>query len=90
MAIELSLEQEQRIQAIVKAGAYCSAEEALDAALAAVEAAAAPGFEGSEPELEGLLLEGLASREIEEGEFWNSVDRETNATLDAHKSARRS
>jgi hypothetical protein len=88
MAIELTLEQERRIQAVVKAGGYSSAEEALDAAVAAVEAAAAPGFEGSEPELEGLLLEGLASRELEEGEFWSSIDRETNAMLDDRKSTR--
>jgi Arc/MetJ-type ribon-helix-helix transcriptional regulator len=40
VAIQLTPEQEQRIQAIVKAGAYPSAEEALDAAVAAVEIAA--------------------------------------------------
>ena len=46
MAIQLTPEQEQRIQAIVNAGAYSSAQEALDAALAAMESAAAPGFDG--------------------------------------------
>ena len=86
MAIQLSPEQEQRIQAVVTAGAYPSAHEALDAALAAVESAAAPGFEGSqEKELEGFLLEGLASQELSEEEFWDSVDRETNTMLAAHK-----
>jgi Arc/MetJ-type ribon-helix-helix transcriptional regulator len=85
MAIQLTPEQERRIQAIVNAGAYPSAREALDAALAAVEIAAAPGFEGSQEELEGLLLEGLASKELSEEEFWDSVDRETNAMLAAHK-----
>src|SRR5690242_13881549 len=47
MAIQLTPEQEERIQAVVKAGAYPSAEEALDAAVAAVEMAAAPGFDGT-------------------------------------------
>ena len=46
MAIQLTPEQEQRIQAVVNAGAYLSTEEALDAAMAAVEVAATPGFEG--------------------------------------------
>ena len=52
MPIQLTPEQEQRIQAVVNAGAYDSTEEALDAAVAAVEIAAAPGFHGlnsSEP-----------------------------------------
>jgi Arc/MetJ-type ribon-helix-helix transcriptional regulator len=88
MAIQLTPEQEQRIQAVVSAGAYASAEEALDAALAAVETAAAHDFEGTQEELEGLeglLVEGLASQELSEGEFWDSVDHETNAMLAAHK-----
>jgi Arc/MetJ-type ribon-helix-helix transcriptional regulator len=85
MAIQLTPEQEQRIKAIVNAGAYPSAEEALDAAVAAVEIAAAPGFEGPQEELEGLLLAGLASKEIPEEEFWDSVDRETDVMLAAHK-----
>ena len=37
MALQLTPEQEQRIQAVVNAGAYPSAREALDAAVAAVE-----------------------------------------------------
>jgi len=85
MAIQLTPEQEERIQAIVNAGAYPSAREALDAAVAAVEIAAAPGFEGSQKELEALLLEGLASKELSEEEFWDSVDRETTAMLAANK-----
>ena len=40
MATQLTPEQEQRIQAVVKAGAYPSAEEALEAAVTAVETAA--------------------------------------------------
>jgi Arc/MetJ-type ribon-helix-helix transcriptional regulator len=83
--MQLTPEQEQRIQAIVNAGAYPSAQEALDAAVAAVEIAAAPGFEGSQDELEGLLLKGLASHELSEEEFWDSVERETDQMLAAHK-----
>jgi Arc/MetJ-type ribon-helix-helix transcriptional regulator len=85
MAIQLTPEQEQRIQAIVNAGAYLSAEEALDAAVAAVESAAAPGFEGSQEDLGGLLMAGEASKVLSEEEFWNSVDDETSAILAAHK-----
>ena len=85
MAIQLTPEQEQRIQAIVSAGAYPSAQEALDAAVAAVEIVAAPGFEGSSEELGSLLLEGINSKELSEEEFWNSVDGDTNAMLAAYK-----
>jgi Arc/MetJ-type ribon-helix-helix transcriptional regulator len=85
MAIQLTPEQEQRIRTVVDAGAYSSPMEALDAALSAVEAAAAPGFEGTNHELEGLLMEGLASGELREEEFWDSVDQETNAMLRAHR-----
>jgi Arc/MetJ-type ribon-helix-helix transcriptional regulator len=74
MAIQLTPEQEQRIQAVVSAGAYASTEEALNAALAVVETAAAHDFERTQEELAGLLMEGLASKELSEDEFWNSVD----------------
>jgi Arc/MetJ-type ribon-helix-helix transcriptional regulator len=86
MPIQLTPEQEQRIQAIVKAGAYPSAREALDAAVAAVEIVAAHDFGGSREELEGLLLEGLESNELPEKEFWDSVDRKTDGMLAAYKS----
>ena len=78
--MQLTPEQEERIRAVVNAGAYSSAEEALNAAVAAVETTAAPGFEGSEAE-----LEGLASQELTDEEFWDSIDRETNTMLAAHK-----
>ena len=48
MSIQLAPEQERRIRIVVNAGAYHSAEEALDAAVAAVETAAAPDFEGTQ------------------------------------------
>jgi Arc/MetJ-type ribon-helix-helix transcriptional regulator len=79
MAIQLTPEQEQRIEAFVKSGAYGSAQEALDAAVTAVEAVASPMFEGSEEELEALLMEGLSSRELSEEEFWESFNREADA-----------
>ena len=61
MAIQLTSEQEQRIQAVVNAGAYPSSEDALDAAVAAVEMAATLGsaedlsFEKWQKELEEWL-----------------------------------
>jgi Arc/MetJ-type ribon-helix-helix transcriptional regulator len=83
MAIQLTPEQEQRIQAIVNAGAYPSAEEALDAA---VEIAAAPGFKGPQGELEELLLEGLNSGEAVEADeaYWNRLRVETDAMAKDH------
>lgn len=85
MSIQLTPAQEQRIHAIVNAGAYRSTEEALDAALSAMEIVNSSVFEGTTEELEGLLMEGLASNELPEVEFRDSVDRETNGMLVAHK-----
>lgn len=87
MAIQLTPEQEQRIQAVVNAGAYPSAEEALDAAVAAVEIAAAPGFEGTREELEALLLEGQNSGEPTEADeaFWNRLRAETDQMVVEHQ-----
>ena len=83
MAIQLTPEQEQQIQAVVNAGAYPSAEEALDAAVAAVEIAAAPGFDGTQEELEILLAEGLNSGEPIEANatFWNRLTTETDQMI---------
>jgi Arc/MetJ-type ribon-helix-helix transcriptional regulator len=81
MAIQLTAEQEQRLQAVVNAGAYASAEEALNAALSVVEKAAAHDFDGAQEELEGLLTEGVGSKELSDEEFWHSVDSQTNAML---------
>ena len=85
MAIQLTAEQEQRIQAVVDTGAYGSAREALDAALLAVETAATPSFVGGEKELESLLLEGLESRQMTGNEFWDSVDQSIGAMLARRK-----
>jgi Arc/MetJ-type ribon-helix-helix transcriptional regulator len=80
MAIQLTPEQEQRIHAVVSAGAYLSTEEALDAAVAAVEIAAVPDFEGTPDELEELLLEGLNSGEpVEANEStWDRLRAKTD------------
>jgi Arc/MetJ-type ribon-helix-helix transcriptional regulator len=85
MSVQLTPEQEERIQAIVNAGAYPSAREALDAAVTAIETVSEPSFEASQDELESLLSEGMASQEFSEQEFWDSVDHETNNLLAAHK-----
>jgi putative addiction module CopG family antidote len=86
MSIQLTHEQEQRIRTMVSAGAYRSAEEALDAAVAAVETAAAPDFEGTQEELEELLLEGLNSGEPVEADetFWNRLRAETDRMATEH------
>src|SRR5437899_1201528 len=57
--MQLTPEQERRIQAVVNSGAYPSAEDALDAALVVVEAAATAAFEGGDAELDRLLMDGL-------------------------------
>jgi hypothetical protein len=75
--------------AVVNAGVYASAEEALNAALSVVEKAAAHDFEGTQEELADFLTEGLASRELSEEEFWHSVNSQTNAMLAASKNGPR-
>jgi len=87
MAIQLTPEQERRVQAVVRRGAYQSAEEVVEAALAAVEQRALPGFTGTPQELDALLAEGLASKQIAEDEFWASVNQEVDALLAEHKSS---
>ena len=88
MPLQLTPEQEQRIQAIVSAGAYSSPEEALNAAVAAVETAAVLAFEGSNEELETLLSHGLASAQLSEDQFWSSVEGETQELLTGHSQNR--
>ena len=76
MTIDLTPEQERRLQAVLSRGAYQSVEEVVEAALAAVEQRTVPGFAGTQEELDTLLLEGLASKELSETEFWNSVNKQ--------------
>jgi hypothetical protein len=80
MALQLTPEQELRIQAVANAGAYRSTEEALNAALAVVETVAVPDFEGTQDELETLLLDGLDSGapvEADDG-FRSRLTKETD------------
>jgi Arc/MetJ-type ribon-helix-helix transcriptional regulator len=84
MTIDLTPEQENRLQALLSRGAYESVDEVVEAALTAVEQRTLPGFAGTPDELDTLLAEGLASKELGEGEFWDSVTRRTDALL--HKS----
>ena len=90
MTINLTPQQERRLQDVLKLGAYESVEEVVEAALAAVEQRTVPGFEGTAEELDSLLAEGLASRELSEDEFWGFVNRRTDAMLGDHKSGPRS
>jgi hypothetical protein len=85
MAMQLTPEQENCIKAVVSTGGYASAEEAIDAAVVAVETAAAVDFDGMPGELERLLIEGLNSPKISEEEFWTSVDRDTSRRLHARR-----
>ena len=75
MTIHLTPEQERRIQAVIRRGGYGSVEEVVEAALTAVEQRTVPGFAGTQPELEALLSEGLASAELSEDEFWGTVNQ---------------
>jgi len=90
MTIHLTAEQEQRVQAVISRGAYESVEEVVEAALAAIEQRTVPGFEGTQEQLNALLGEGLASKELTEDEFWGSVNRQSNAMLAEHKTGPRS
>src|SRR5271169_6381343 len=90
MTIHLTPEQERRVQAVISRGAYESVQEVVEAALTAVEQRTVPGFAGTEEELDALLAEGLASKELTEDEFWSSVSKRTNALLAEHKTGPRS
>lgn len=89
MAIQLTPEQERRIRVVMDRGAYDSPEQVVDAALAAVEQRTVPGFTGSPEQLDALLAEGLASKELSESEFWDSVDSQTSRMLGENRSGRR-
>jgi len=86
MTINLTPEQESRLQAILSRGAYESVDEVVEAALTAVEQRTLTGFAGTPDELDTLLAEGLASKELTEAEFWDSVTQQTDTLLAEHKS----
>lgn len=83
--MQLTPEQERRIQSFVDSGLYSPAD-VVDAALAVVEQQATPDFEGSQQELEELLLEGLNSGEPVEADeaFWNRLTVETDRMMAEH------
>lgn len=91
MAIQLTPEQQQRIEAVVRAGAYPSAKEALDAAVTAVESFAAPGFNGTQEELEELLADGLNSGDAIEADdaFWDRLTARTDSIPHEHANRKR-
>ena len=90
MTIRLTPEQERRIRAVLSRGAYESVDQVVEAALTAVEQRTVPGFAGTPEELDTLLAEGLASKELTEDEFWSSVSKRTDALLAEHKTGPRS
>jgi Arc/MetJ-type ribon-helix-helix transcriptional regulator len=90
MTIHLTPEQERRIRAVLDRGSYKSVEEVFEAALTAVEQRTVPGFAGTPEELDTLLAEGLASKQLTRDQFWSSVDKQTDALLAEHKTGRRS
>jgi Arc/MetJ-type ribon-helix-helix transcriptional regulator len=89
MTIDLTPEQENRLRAILSRGAYESVDEVVEAALSAVEQRTLPGFAGTPDELDTLLAEGLASKELAENEFWDAVTHWTDTLLAQHKSGSR-
>jgi Arc/MetJ-type ribon-helix-helix transcriptional regulator len=90
MTINLTPEQQQRIEAVLARGSYESLDEVVEAALTAVEQRMEPSFDGTADELETLLAEGLASKELTETEFWESVNAQTAALLAEHHADRHS
>lgn len=90
MTINLTPEQERRVQAVIRRGAYESVNEVVEAGLTAVEQLTVPEFAGTQQELDTLLAEGLASKQLAEGEFWSSAGKQTDAMLAEHKTSPRS
>lgn len=88
--IHLTPEQERRVQSVIRRGAYDSVEEVVEAALTAVEQRTVPGFAGTPEELDTLLAEGLASKELSESEFWGAVNGQTDALVGERKTGTRS
>ncbi len=74
MTIRLTPDQERRIRAVLSRGAYESVDQVVDAALTAVEQRTVPGFTGTPEELDTLLAEGLASKQLTKDERFG-IDR---------------
>lgn len=90
MTINLTPEQERRIQAVTRRGTYESVEEVVEAALTAVEQLTVPEFAGTQQELDTLLAEGgvKATRARRVLEFGRG--KQTDAMLAEHKTSPRS
>ena len=89
MAIQLTPDQEQRVQAVIGRGSYDSVDDVMEAALVALEQRTTAALDGTEAELEFLLAEGLRSRELTESEFRDSVDTRKDAMLADRRSGAR-
>ncbi len=87
--IHLTPEQERRVRAVVRGGAYDSVEEVVEAALTAVEQRTVPGFAGTREELDALLAEGALSKQLSEQDLWEVVNKQTNALLDENENRTR-
>lgn len=90
MTINLTPEQERRLEDVVRRGGYESVDEVVEAALIAFEQRLVPGFGGTPEELDALLADGLASKPLTEDEFWTTVNEQTDTMLARHKSDLRS
>jgi hypothetical protein len=90
MAIHLTPEQERRIRTVTDRGPCDLIDERSSAALTAVEQRTVAGFTGSSEQLDALLAEGLASKELSESEFWDSVGKQTAKIVAENSSDRRS
>jgi len=58
--------------------------------LTAVEQRTVPGFAGTPEELDTLLAEGLASKQLAEEEFWASINKQTDALISESRTGPRS
>ena len=86
--LQLTPDQERRIQSLVDRGVFPSPEQAVSAALLAIEQVVPEGFEGTPKELEALLLEGLSSGEpipVDDA-FWARLDKETDEMVREYES----
>lgn len=90
MTINLTPEQERRLEEVVRRGGYESVDEVVEAALIAFEQRLVPGFSGTPEELDALLADGMASRQITEDEFWTTVNQQTDIMLARFKPDSRS
>ena len=85
MAMQLSPEQESRIQSLVEKGFRESPEKVLDHVLRYAELEAI-GFEGSPEEFDALMLEGLNSGEGEDLDVvWPRIVKETDRMAAEHQ-----